>query len=130
MHSQKRRLSADSLACSHFCRDPTAFWDKIVPNSRSDMSRHALKFFEVREGLKRESITLTLLLESQTGTHTQHLPAFLWEGRKGLKLSTTGATAQEEKAEFVTVTYENIPELILLLHVHGGQASTLDIFQN
>lgn len=93
------------------------------------MSRHALKFFKSRDGLRRESITSTFLLESQKGIHTQHLPAFLWEGRKGLKLSTTGATAQE-KAEFVTVTYENIPELILLLHVHGGQASTLDIFQN
>lgn len=93
------------------------------------MSRHTLKFFKLREGLKRESITSTLLLESQKGIHTQHLPAFLWEGRKGLK-QHNWSKAQEEKAEFVTVTYENIPELILLPHVHGGQASTLDLFQS
>lgn len=94
------------------------------------MSRHALKFLKLRDCLKRESITSTFLLESQKGIHVQHLPAFLWDGRKGLKLSTTGATAQEEKAEFVTATYKYIPELILLLHFHGGQASTLEIFWN
>lgn len=61
------------------------------------MSRHTLKFFKLREGLKRESITSTLLLESQKGIHTQHLPAFLWEGRKGLKLSTTGAKLKKRR---------------------------------
>lgn len=50
------------------------------------MSRHALKFFKFRDGLKRESITSTFLLESQKGIHTKHLPAFLWKGREGLKL--------------------------------------------
>lgn len=129
MQSQKRRPNADSLARCHFCRDPTAFfWIKLCQSLRFDTSRHALKVFKLRDGLKRESITSTFLLDSQKGIHTQYLPAFLWEGRKELKLSITGAAAQAEKAEIVTVTYENIPELILLLHVHGGQASTLDVF--
>lgn len=93
------------------------------------MSRHALKFFMFRDGLKKGKHHINLS-PGEPERNPYSAPACIsLERQGGIKTqSTTGATAQEEKAEFVTVTYENISQFILLLHVHGGQASTLEIF--
>lgn len=79
--AKRRQLGMQSFLQGSNC----IFWIKLCQSLRFDMSRHALKFFKLRDGLKRKSITSTFLLDSQKGIHTQHLPAFLWEGRKELK---------------------------------------------
>lgn len=86
-----------------------------------------LKFFKLRDGLIRESITSTFLLEKQKGN--PHLGVCLYFSYKGMLAkeiktqSTTAATAQEEKIKFVSVFLSSV----CFFYVHGGHASTSEI---
>lgn len=105
------------------------FLDKIMPKLKIWYEQTCAEVFQIKRWLKKGKHHINLS-PGKPERNPCSAPACISLGRQeGIKTqSTIGETAQEEKAEFVTVTYENISQFILLLHVRGGQISTLEIF--